>query len=282
MEYTGSIRKCAIAYSCHFSDVRQGEQFAAEHVLSYQISGKLKLNTVDQEHLFQAGDFRFLRRNQLIKFHKQPADDGPFKSISLYLDQNFLRKFGLEHGYPAANGRNSHAQPIKRNELPLSEAYVIPIQGGNLFRSFMESLLPYIDEDQLVNDELQALKVREAIMILLQYRPSLREVLFDFSEPGKLDLEAFMTKNFHFNVDMNRFAYLTGRSLASFKRDFQQVFNMSPGRWLHQRRLQEAHYLIKEKGTAPSDVYLEVGFEDLSHFSFAFKKQYGLSPSKLA
>jgi AraC-like DNA-binding protein len=65
---------------------------------------------------------------------------------------------------------------------------------------------------------------------------------------------------------MNRFAYLTGRSLASFKRDFQQVFNMSPGRWLHQRRLQEAHYLIMEKGTAPSDVYLEVGFADLPFF----------------
>ncbi|WP_262497324.1 helix-turn-helix domain-containing protein [Parapedobacter koreensis] len=57
---------------------------------------------------------------------------------------------------------------------------------------------------------------------------------------------------------------------------------MEPHRWLQHRRLQEAHYLIKEMGRAPSDVYLEIGFEDLSHFSFAFKKQYGVSPSKLA
>jgi len=29
-----------------------------------------------------------------------------------------------------------------------------------------------------------------------------------------------------------------------------------------------------------SDVYLEVGFENLSHFSSAYKKQYGIAPSK--
>ncbi|HEY4194866.1 MAG TPA: AraC family transcriptional regulator, partial [Mucilaginibacter sp.] len=130
-------------------------------------------------------------------------------------------------------------------------------------------------------DELQSLKLREAILILLQANPGLKDVLFDFSEPGKIDLEAFMNKNFHFNVHLKRFAYLTGRSLATFKRDFERIFHITPSRWLVQRRLQEAYYLIKEKGKAASDVYLELGFEDLSHFSFAFKKTYGVSPSKI-
>ena len=105
--------------------------------------------------------------------------------------------------------------------------------------------------------------------------------MFDFNEPGKIDLEAFMKKNFHFNVEMKRFAYLTGRSLATFKRDFEKIFDMPPSRWLLQRRLQEAYYLIKEKGKTASDIYLDVGFEDLSHFSFAFKKIYGVAPSRL-
>lgn len=90
-----------------------------------------------------------------------------------------------------------------------------------------------------------------------------------------------MNKNFHFNVEFNRFAYLTGRSLATLKRDFEKLFNTTPGRWLQHRRLQEAHYLIKEKGKAPSDVYIDVGFEDLSHLSFAFKKLYGLAPGRI-
>ncbi|MGY0037778.1 helix-turn-helix domain-containing protein [Pedobacter sp. NJ-S-72] len=90
-----------------------------------------------------------------------------------------------------------------------------------------------------------------------------------------------MNKNFHFNVEMKRFAYLTGRSLATFKRDFEKIYQTSPNRWLQQRRLQEAYHLIREKGKTVSDVYLEVGFEDLSHFSFAFKKKYGMAPSKI-
>jgi AraC-like DNA-binding protein len=90
-----------------------------------------------------------------------------------------------------------------------------------------------------------------------------------------------MIRHFAFNVEMKQFAYLTGRSLATFKRDFEKIFHTSPGRWLQQKRLAQAYYLIKEKGEKPSDVYLEVGFEDLSHFSFAFKKEFGKAPSLL-
>jgi len=82
-------------------------------------------------------------------------------------------------------------------------------------------------------------------------------------------------------VQLQRFAYLTGRSLATFKRDFEKLYHTTPNRWLQQRRLQEARYLLTEKGKPVSDVYLEVGFEDLSHFSFAFKKAYGVAPSKI-
>jgi AraC-like DNA-binding protein len=31
-----------------------------------------------------------------------------------------------------------------------------------------------------------------------------------------------------------------------------------------------------------SDVYLDLGFEDLSHFSFTFKEQFGVAPPKLS
>lgn len=260
-------RLSPIAYSCYFTRNREGEQFAQEHVISYQLSGTLTVSTGDKAYVFKEGDFRFIRRNQLLKFVKQPPPAGVFKSISIYLDQAMLRDFGLEYGY--------------KMEQRQEEDTVMQLEGGTLFRSFMDSLLPYVQGGEAIHPDLQTLKQREALMILLQCRPDLKNLLFDFSEPGKIDLEAFMNKNFHFNVQLKRFAYLTGRSLATFKRDFEQIFHTTPSKWLQHRRLQEAHYLIKEKGRAPSDVYLEIGFEDLSHFSFAFKKMYGMPPSKL-
>jgi AraC-like DNA-binding protein len=259
-----------IAYSCYFTRNREGEQYAPEHVFSYQIAGTLTVYNGEKEYKFNEGDFRFIRRNQLLKFNKQPPADGAFKSVSIYLDQEMLKKASIEYGFSAHSGSPGGASSI------------INLKEHVLYKSFMDSLKPYIENNGLVNDQLQLLKQREALMILLQSVPELKNILFDFTEPGKIDLESFMQKNFHFNVQLNRFAYLTGRSLATFKRDFENIFHSSPSKWLLQRRLKEAHYLIKEKGKAPSDIYLEIGFEDLSHFSFAFKKMFGMAPSKLA
>ena len=90
-----------------------------------------------------------------------------------------------------------------------------------------------------------------------------------------------MNKNFRFNISLEKFAFFTGRSLSTFKRDFQRVFGMAPGTWLKKKRLQEAYFQIAKQSRKPSDVYLEVGFEDLSHFSFAFKKEFGKTPNEV-
>jgi AraC-like DNA-binding protein len=110
--------------------------------------------------------------------------------------------------------------------------------------------------------------------------PALSRFLFDFSEPHKIDLERFMLSNFHFNVPVEKFAQLTGRSLAGFKRDFQKMFGMPPRQWLLERRLVEARHLIEKKNKKPSAFYLDLGFESLSHFSHSFKKKFGMAPSE--
>jgi len=258
-----------INHSCYVSRSREGEQFVSEHVFSYQIAGSLVISNGTQIYRVNEGDFRLSKRNQLIKFEKFPPANGQYRALSIYLDQETLRNFSMEYGYKADENKQDDGAPF------------ITLKPNPLYKSFMDSLLPYLQSGNDISAELQRLKLREAILVLLQANPELKDVLFDFSEPGKIDLEGFMHKNYHFNVQLNRFAYLTGRSLATFKRDFEKIFHETPSRWLQRRRLQEAHYLIKEKGRAPSDVYLDLGFEDLSHFSFAFKKAYGIPPSSL-
>ena len=80
-------------------------------------------------------------------------------------------------------------------------------------------------------------------------------------------------------MTMDKFGHLTGRSLNTFKRDFHKAFTTTPQKWLTQKRLELAHYHLAEKQRKPADIYLEVGFENLSHFSFAFKKYYGYPPT---
>ena len=259
--------KPEIVYSCYHEVSRGGEQFIQDHVFSYQLSGTLLVNDGNKEHLFAAGDFRFIKRNQLARFLKQPPEGGDFKSISIMIDQDTLRNMSIEQGYTASKDHTTDS--------------IFRLASHPLYKSYMDSLMAYEGLPPEENKTLLSLKVKEAVLLLLRNQPALKDILFDFAEPGKIDLEAFMVKNYQFNVGLHRFAYLTGRSLATFKRDFEKTFHATPGNWLLQKRLQEAHYLIKEKGSKPSDVYLEVGFEDLSHFSYAFKNAFGVAPSKI-
>src|SRR5579863_8564471 len=256
-----------IAYSCYAARSREGEQFVADFVFAYQLSGTMIMNDGDREYIFNPGDFRFSRRNHLVKFNKLPPEGGEFKSFSVHFDQAFLRNFSMEAGYKAEKHINGTA--------------IVDLKPDPLYKSYFDSLAPYMQMSDIADSRLIILKLQEAALLLLKVNPEMKNILFDFSEPGKIDLEAFMNKNFHFNVSLDRFAYLTGRSLATFKRDFEKLFHITPSRWLQQRRLHEAHYLIKEKGRTASDIYLDLGFEDLSHFSFAFKKLYGLAPTKV-
>ncbi|HEY2580574.1 MAG TPA: AraC family transcriptional regulator, partial [Mucilaginibacter sp.] len=141
--------------------------------------------------------------------------------------------------------------------------------------------MPYFNFSSSAPNALADIKTKEAVELVLRRGSDFYNFLFDFTEPYKIDLEAYMNQNYMFNVATSQFAKLTGRSLASFKRDFEKVFKTSPGQWLQQKRLSEAYYLIKEKGIKPSAVYLDVGFENLSHFSYSFKKTFGVAPSMM-
>jgi len=256
-----------ILYSCYSHKSSEGEQFIQDHVFSYTFAGSSSLSIGNKSWLFEAGGFRFLRKNQLCRYTKYPPAGGEYRSISIRMDQPTLRSMSEELNLQATHSYTGDG--------------VLHLPSHPLFRNYIDSLTPYLNKTDDLNKALTTLKVKEAVMILLETHPYLKDVLFDFSEPGKIDLEAYMNENYKFNVDLSRFAYLTGRSLATFKRDFEKIFGTSPNRWIQQKRLNDAWYLIKEKGWKPSDVYLEVGFKDLSHFSFAFKKAYGAAPSQL-
>lgn len=262
------IQRAPIQFSCYFSRSRVGENFVAEHAISFVVSGTTTLDDGTNQQTFAEGDLLFCRRNQLLKFTKSPPEGGEYRSVSMYFTQELLREFSIKYCYSAS----------QKMDAPTC----IKLDKKSVLANYMNSLREY---EELFNQQpdspLYKMKQEEAILLLLKTYPELANILFDFSDPGKIDLEAFMQQNFHFNVDINRFAYLTGRSLSGFKRDFEKVFSVSPGRWLLQRRLKEAYVLLKEKKRAVSDVYLDLGFEDLSHFSFAFKKQYGMAPSQV-
>jgi AraC-like DNA-binding protein len=268
MNISGYTDVDRIMFSCEFDRKRETQQFIPVHVFGCIISGSLKVYGNGETQTFNEGDIAIFKANQLGKFIKHPPDNGTgFKSINVLFDEAILQSFSREYDVKAAGAYTGQTLRLLKRDRMLHD--------------YFNALLPYFDSANKLSTSLTTLKVKEAIMLLLQSNSDLKDMLFDFKQPGKIDLEEFMEKNFKFNVPMSRFAQLTGRSLASFKRDFNTIFKKPPGKWLQHRRLEEARYLIGEKGKKSSDIYMDVGFQDLSHFSFAFKKAYGVAPSMI-
>ena len=250
--------------SCVTKRTSEGEKFIEQHVFDYIISGKSEVYIAGKLQNYQGGDLRYVKRNSICKFYKHPMPGTPYESITICISQDILLKLYAEYDKPEIN---------KTARID----NVVPLRSNALFKNYLDSLKPYISNDQ--SKRVTEIKAKEAVIILLEINPFLKDVLFDFNEPGKIDLEHFMNQHYKMDTGLEQFAYLTGRSLSTFKRDFAQIFHVTPNKWLLAKRLSEAKFMIAQKKLAPTSVYFEVGFKDYSHFSVAFKKEFGHAPS---
>lgn len=251
---------------CYLGSKISPEHFIPDHIFMFLTHGSIEAYDGNSRYSIASGDFYLARKNHLIRYTKH-RQDGLYKNTLVRFDEPFLRNFLLRHPQvitPASQGDS-----------------FIMIASNELLLNYIQSIHPYYKENAELDAQFADIKREELLLILLQANPDLKNVLFNFGMPDKIDLENFMLRNFRFNVSMERFAFLTGRSESAFKRDFYKIFNATPGAWLKQKRLEEAYFQLSQQKRKANDIYLELGFENLSHFSFAFKKQFHVNPSEL-
>lgn len=243
-----------------------GEYFISEHTFFYIKEGTTKCYDGSKTQIFKSNEFGLIRKNRLAKYSKEkPAAES--QTVFIIFDESFLKKFQEKY-------------KVKIEKFTSSSTF-IPIKYNQKISECTLSLSMHYHSSGKAQDRLADTKQEELLLAILNSQPELSGVFFDFGIPEKINLEAFMNKNYMFNVSIPRFAYLTGRSLSAFKRDFKTTLNKTPNRWLVQKRLEEAYFLIDKKGKKPSEIYLDLGFETLQHFSFAFKKQFGMTLTDL-
>ena len=137
-----------------------------------------------------------------------------------------------------------------------------------LDRPSLDSSLPRFDESVILLPRLLA---------LLSADDRFYPTLFDFAESWKIDILDFLNSNYMYEFTLSELANYTGRSLATFKRDFAKVSSLSPEKWLLNRRLEAAYDLLsKGKGNiGVTDAAYKVGFKNRSHFTKSFKEPLG-------
>ncbi len=267
MKFLNATDKGKVFMTCIIDKEYTWENISPQHIVAFIYSGELKLSYGKNTLTFIAGDTILVPKNQLSRSIKIPVEEQAFKCVTMVLPEEHLRKFYLDHPILETWTENISKQR--------------PIKSHPLLESFFASLLPYFEMQDELPDEIVAIKIQELLTIIDVVDKRASSILGTFNEIGKIDLEKYMEEHFMYNLPLERFAFLTGRSLSTFKSDFKKIFNNTPGKWLTEKRLNLAHHKLTAEKQNITDVYHAVGFENLSHFSFAFKKAFGYSPSTI-
>ena len=264
ISYSNIFLSCFSEYGTHCVHSKP------EHVLVYLYSGEQVIEDRNKTIKLQAGDCAFIRRDHRLKMYKNSKGNELYKGISLVFQRNVLRDF-----YSKMN-----KSEIPKN-IKISDTSVFKLEPTPAIESLFQSLTPYFESNVKPTESVSNLKLLEGIYALLNSNEQLYPVLFDFAEPWKIDLLEFLNDNYNEDLTMEQIASFTGRSLATFKRDFKKISNFTPQKWLIKKRLEMAYIQLKEEKKKAQEVYTEVGFKNLSHFSTAFKKQYGIPPTEI-
>lgn len=265
-----SIAFSDIMLNCHFEEDSKCALMVHDHILFYIYSGEVEVNENGEITRLHKGECAFIRRDNRVSLVKRPIHGEPYHATVLRLTRQFLQGFYRKLDVGTLPDKS------KRNKNSL---LVLPADRPDI-TSLFESIKPYYYSEVEPSGEWLELKMIEGAYVLLHTDKNLYASLFDFTEPWKIDILSFMQQNYMYDLSMEEIASFTGRSLATFKRDFAKVSDLTPQRWIVQKRLEVAHDEIVRKGRKVSEVCMDVEFKNLSHFLRSYKQAYGVAPTK--
>ena len=176
--------------------------------------------------------------------------------------------------------RGLHPMKVNSN-ADIDRSSINSIDSDDSLHAFFNSVVPYFLSTKEVDKALLELKFRELILNVVHNPKNASTINYFnslFTQTFSDCIRRIMEENFNYNLGIEAYARMCGRSLSAFKRDFEEHFQTTPGKWLLERRLQHAKLMIRTTGNSISEIAFDSGFENVSHFSRSFKQQFGSSP----
>jgi AraC-like DNA-binding protein len=176
---------------------------------------------------------------------------------------------------------NEYRQYLPLNNLPEPPVdMLMEINVNETTLAFFYSILPYFNQGLTPAEGLLELKFKELLFNIF-LDPSNKGFLAyvnSIMDQQKTPIWQIMEANYMFNLTIEQFARMAHRSVSAFKTEFGKYYGTTPGKWLRKKRLEHAKLLLETSDKSVSDVAFNSGFENVSHFSKAFKEMYGTSP----
>ncbi len=255
-----------LEYTCPI-DAEQIGIFSRNDYLVYVLSGKKTYKTINGEWTLGPGESLYLKKGAEI-IHQYFDDE--YCMLAFFLSDELIKETMDE----------MKGMTLLHCEQDPDEFSAAVVQTSEYLEGYFHSMLTYFRGIGRPPDHILVLKLKELLLNLINSDPLLASYFKSLTFSDKPSLQQVMEKNFCFKLRIEDYAELCHRSLSTFKRDFQEIYNETPGRWIMKRRVERAANILANSDQSISEIAFETGFEDLSHFSRVFKKITGKNPTE--
>lgn len=257
---------CAYEYEST-KEISKQQILLNKNTFSFLQEGRKEVFFDDSSYSIDNSQFLLMKSGHCLMTEKLSNVKEKYKSILFFFSNEavlkFIRKFEL-------NKTNTEAQ-----HSTYSFKYDAFIKG------FANSILEISKLSQSIQKHILEAKFQEIMLYLVEFKGV--NFLYSFIDsndnPSRKFIQTIESNQLN-KLSVKELSFLSNMSISKFKREFEKHFYSSPSKWFQEKRLEHAAYLLKAKSKRPSDIYKEVGYDNLSNFIQAFKLKYGVTPKQ--
>lgn len=242
-----------------------------QNLFTFLLDGEKTVRFAGAQVTVKPHQFILLSAGNCLMSEKLAAATAAYHSILFFFDGRLLSDFFSRHAF----------LPGQQVKQPGSPPFLLFEKDAFLVH-FTHSLDSLLAADAPIHHDLQKIKLEELLLYLaLQYPEQLQQLRNRSVEANEeLVIRQAVTSNINSNITVEELAFLCNMSLSTFKRRFVRIYGSSPNKWLLEKRMETAAAMLRQGNRKASEMYNELGYENLSSFIQSFKQVYGVTPKQ--
>jgi AraC-like DNA-binding protein len=251
---------------CSSKEISKQQIILNQNTFSFLIEGNKEVIFDNSDLSIDNSKFLIMKSGHCLMTEKL-SEIKNYRSILLFFTNETLSKF---------------IQKFELNNIEKKEyKSVYSFEYDKFIKRFVDSLIDISKLSKTVQKKIIEVKFEEIMLYLIELHGS--HILHSLTSNNDN-----LTQNFTRTVESNQLkkltlkelAFLCNMSVSTFKREFEKNYSESPIKWFQNKRLEHAYYLLNQKHKKSSEIYFEVGYENLSSFIQAYKSKYNKTPKQ--
>jgi AraC-like DNA-binding protein len=261
-----SLQPVQIFDYCSSKEIEKQQIILNQNTFSFLMEGNKEVVFNNSTLSIDNSKFLIMKSGHCLMTEKL-SNTQNYRSVLLFFSNEILLKF------------------IRKNEQNIDELNefksVYSFEYDDFIRRFTNSLLDISKLSKNIQKSMLEVKFEEILLYLIEiYGTEFLQSLSGNSNDASKKFVQTVETNWMSKLSLKELAFLCNMSVSTFKREFQKHYAESPMKWFQNKRLEYAHQLLYKEQKSSSEIYLEVGYENLSSFIQAYKLKYGITPKQ--